>query len=218
MRIRSCDVVIDTDRRQLLRDGREIVLSPKAFQLLLLLADARPKALSKSVLYEALWPDTFVVEANLSNLVGEIRHALGDSAQQARYVRTLHGFGYAFCAEEEGSNVAAALEPPAGYLVLADGRLFTLVAGENVVGRGHDVQLRLDLPGISRRHARIRIGDGAIVVEDLGSKNGTFLNDAPVDGAVAVASGDVIGLGSTQLTFHLAGAEASTETMPREPE
>src|SRR5262245_26530357 len=85
MQFRSADVLIDTDSRQLFRGGDEIALSPKAFQLLAILAFARPRALSKSELHDALWPDTFVVEPNLSNLVGEIRAALTDSPRQPRF-------------------------------------------------------------------------------------------------------------------------------------
>src|SRR5512145_2481085 len=99
MRIRFDSCLIDTDTRQVLRDGHEALLSPKAYRLLMLLVEARPKAVAKEVLCQALWPDTFVVEANLSNLVGEIRAALADSAHHPRFIRTLHGFGYAFSGE-----------------------------------------------------------------------------------------------------------------------
>ena len=81
MRLTFGDCAIDSDRRQVTRGGRAVTLSPKAYQLLTLLLEARPRALSKDALYGALWPDTFVVEANLSNLIGEIRAALGESAQ-----------------------------------------------------------------------------------------------------------------------------------------
>ena len=64
-----------------------------------MLAGARPKALSKKALQERLWPSTFVAEANLSNLVAEIRQALGDNARAPRFIRTVHRFGYAFCGE-----------------------------------------------------------------------------------------------------------------------
>ena len=63
------------------------------------LGPQRPKALSKAEIHKALWPDTFVTETNLANLVVELRAALGDDAQSQRIVRTLPRFGYAFCAE-----------------------------------------------------------------------------------------------------------------------
>ena len=71
----------------------------KRFELLLLLVQQRSRALSKSELQESLWPSTFVGETNLATLVAEIRRALGDSAQEATFVRTVHRFGYRFVAE-----------------------------------------------------------------------------------------------------------------------
>ena len=88
--------VLDEDSRQLLRGGREVHLSPKAFDLLARLIRARPRALSKAELHDHLWPDTFVTDASLGMLVTEIRSALGDKVRRSRYVRTLHRFGYAF--------------------------------------------------------------------------------------------------------------------------
>jgi DNA-binding winged helix-turn-helix (wHTH) protein len=60
------------------------------------MVEAAPRALSKSELLEHLWPGTFVVEANLPHLIAEIREALEDTSRSPRFVRTVHGFGYAF--------------------------------------------------------------------------------------------------------------------------
>ena len=97
---------LDLDTRQLTRDGKEVHLSPKAFDLLAALAEGRPKALSKTVLQQRLWPDTFVAEANLSNLVAEIREALEDAPREPKYIRTAHRFGYAFCGEATSRSAA----------------------------------------------------------------------------------------------------------------
>ena len=99
MRIRFGRFTLDLETRQLTSDGHEIHLEPKAFDLLSALVLERPKALSKADLQERLWPGTFVTEANLSNLVAQIRAALGDPARASTFVRTAHGFGYAFCGE-----------------------------------------------------------------------------------------------------------------------
>ena len=150
MQIRFGDCVIDTETRQVLRKGDEVVLSPKAYRLLILLVEARPKALAKDALCRELWPDTFVVEANLSNLIGEIRAGLGDSAQQARFIRTLHGYGYAFSAEADVTTAVGMEAEVRAYLIKPDGQSVALRESQSVVGRGSDVQVRLDLPGISR--------------------------------------------------------------------
>jgi DNA-binding winged helix-turn-helix (wHTH) protein len=83
VRIRFSPFDLDLDTRQLTRDSHPLELAPKAFDLLVTLVLERPKVLSKAALLQRLWPDTFVEEANLSNLVAEIRHALGDQARAA---------------------------------------------------------------------------------------------------------------------------------------
>jgi DNA-binding winged helix-turn-helix (wHTH) protein len=212
MQIRFADCVIDTETRQVLRNGVAVVLSPKAYRLLVLLVEARPKALAKDALCRALWPDTFVVEANLSNLIGEIRAALGDSAQQPRFIRTLHGHGYAFFADTDVAT-GVGMEPEVrAYLITPDGQALPIREPQSVVGRGSDVQVRLDLPGISRHHARITIVDGQATVEDLQSKNGTLVRGERIAGARPLMSGDELGFGSVRVSFHIASATKSTET------
>ncbi len=116
MRIRFGPFTLDLESRQLTNAGEEIHLEPKAFELLSALVLERPKALSKADLQERLWPGTFVAEANLSNLVAEIRAALGDPARAPKFVRTAHGFGYAFCGDAEPvtdpGDAAPVREPP----------------------------------------------------------------------------------------------------------
>ena len=90
------DFVLDLEAHQLTRAGTPVSLSPKAFQLLGLLVQSHDKALSKTELQDRLWPGTFVVEKNLTNLVSEIREALGDDPMHPRFIRTVHRFGYAF--------------------------------------------------------------------------------------------------------------------------
>ena len=90
------DFVLDLDTHELVRAGAPVSLSPKAFELLDILVENHPKALSKTELQDRLWPGTFVVEKNLTNLVSEIREALGDDPVHPRFIRTVHRFGYAF--------------------------------------------------------------------------------------------------------------------------
>jgi TolB-like protein/Flp pilus assembly protein TadD len=90
---------LDQERRQLLRAGDPVPLEAKAFELLSLLLLRRPRVLSKAQIRDVLWPGTSVGETSLPRLVAEIREALGDDAQQPRFIRTVHGFGYAFSGE-----------------------------------------------------------------------------------------------------------------------
>lgn len=211
MRLRIEDVLIDTDSRQVFRGGRAVPLSPKAYHLLVALVEARPKALSKNELYELLWPVTFVVEANLSNLIGEIRAALNDSTRQPRFIRTVHGFGYAFCGRtvsEEG--------PLAGgsrYWLVCEDQEFPLLPAENLIGRGPEVHVSLDAAGVSRLHARIVISGNEIVLEDAGSKNGTFVGGERIHARRALVPDQVLSFGPVRAVLHAAPAAGSTESV-----
>jgi DNA-binding winged helix-turn-helix (wHTH) protein len=214
------DITFDAEARQLLRDREEIHLSPKAFELLKTLIDQRPRALSKHELHEHLWPATFVSEANLASLVAEIREALGDTARQPRFIRTAYRFGYAFSGHaiedrgaqgDGGARVVdgrAPLSAPVGFCwLINDGKRIPLTPGENVLGRELDGGgIRIDSPTVSRRHASVSISAGGAFLEDLESKNGTYIHGQPVSTAVALKDGDEIRIGSVVLRFRMASA------------
>ena len=212
------EFALDPDTRELLRGRDSIPLSPKAFQLLEILVVSRPKALSKLALQERLWPDTFVVEKNLVNLIAEVRKALDDDATHPRFVRTVHRFGYAFAFREAPTtattnNTTIHEKDVRCRLIWAEGRA-GLSEGEHVLGRDPDLELFLDSPGVSRRHALIRIVGHEATLEDLGSKNGTFVADRRLDSPTRLVDGDVIRVGSVQLTFRAARTWGSTRTEP----
>ena len=117
MRVSFGALVLDSDTRELLRDGALVPLSPKAFELLCLLVAQRPKAMAKSDLQDRLWPKTFVVEKNLANLVGEIRAAIGDDPSNPRFIRTVHRFGYAFREPASECRDQSGCQPPRRSLV-----------------------------------------------------------------------------------------------------
>ncbi len=205
--------LLDLETRELRNGGTAVQLSPKAYQLLEVLVANRPKALSKAALQEQLWPETFVVEKNLVNLIAEIRAALGDDATHPQFIRTVHRFGYAF---REPSELAAHRHmiprPDARFrLVWAGGRA-TLTDGEHVLGRDPDLELFLDSRDISRRHARIRIIGDEATIEDLESKNGTFVAERRLETVTPLADGDSIRIGSVELTFTAIRSRGSTET------
>jgi DNA-binding winged helix-turn-helix (wHTH) protein len=214
MRIRFGECVLDTDTRQLLRDEKEVHLSPKAFELLTLLVASRPKALSKRQLHEAIWPATFVTDDSLARLITEIRAAIGDDARAGRFVRTVYGFGYAFAESATEIRESPALPPSRGCKcwLISDGREIAMADGENVIGRDPQAKVNLESPRVSRRHARIVVKDGEVTLEDIGSKNGTYLRGERIKTITALSSGDEIRIGPFLLTFHGSTAGAPTET------
>ena len=198
MQIRFGVCRLDTDGRRLYRDHDQVHLTPKAFDLLALLIENRHKVLSKAELKEKIWPGIFVSEDGLSRLVNEIRTAIGDDARRPRWIRTVHGFGYAF-AEGDTTPKPDVVRP---FLLRWASREFLLSEGENVIGRDPTADVTIDAPVVSRRHARIVIVDGHARVEDLGSKNGTFVADQRVGTAVTLRDGDQIRVGDHTLVFH----------------
>lgn len=222
MPIRFGDFVLDADRRLLTRDAEAVPLPRKAFDLLELLVAERPRAVTKERIRDRVWPKTFVSESTLNSLLGEVRAALGDDAREPRYIRTVHGFGYAFVAEavedaaaRSGAPLVAA--PAAARLtvrLLWEDRLIPLSPGGNLLGRDEDVTVRIDAPSVSRRHARITVASGApATIEDLGSKNGTWLAGRRLDGTPAdLRDGDVLRLGKVELVFLDTQEKGSTQT------
>jgi DNA-binding winged helix-turn-helix (wHTH) protein len=214
MNVRFEDWVLDRGRRELLRAGRPVALTSKAFQLLGLLLEKRPNVVSKAEIYERLWPSTFVAEVNLSRLVFELRRALVDDSRGSHWIRTVRGFGYAFAGpatEDPPPSGAMAREAGRCRLILRD-REVTLSEGENVLGRSHEAAVWLESTGISRRHARIVVAGETATLEDLGSKNGTFWRENRVSAATPLADGDAIRVGSYSMTFRVISPEESTET------
>jgi DNA-binding winged helix-turn-helix (wHTH) protein len=212
MRLRFADFEFDPDTREVFRDGRPVHVSPKAFALMAALIERRPKALSKDDLHRLLWPDTFVSDANLPNLVAELREALGDDAHEPRIIRTVPRFGYAFAAEAAGESTRrGALSC---RLIWGD-REIALHPGENVIGRDDGAALWIDDSLVSRRHARILVDPTEAVLEDLGSKNGTLLNGRKIHSSTKLADEDLITIGPATFVFRVLRQTASTATAIR---
>jgi len=203
---------LDLAARQLFCGQAEVRLSPKAFDLLKLLVDNRTRAVSKAEIHEALWPDTFVTEANLASLIAELRRGLGDRPQSPLFIRTVHRFGYAFCGEIGAGAAAAAGTEPTCWIVCNDEEI-ALREGENIVGRDPLAAVRVDFPSVSRRHARIMVSPAGASLEDLGSKNGTFLRSERVTTPVALADLDDVRVGSVKMTVRLMRDGATTQTI-----
>jgi DNA-binding winged helix-turn-helix (wHTH) protein len=217
MRCRFSDFVFDSDTRELRRGGVAVPLQPKALRLLEVLLDRRPKALSKTELMELVWPDTFVNESSLARLATEVRAAVGDDARAPRFLRTVYGYGYAWSGEaNDDGDESAKPRPARGIRLVVGPREISLVEGENILGRGEDAIARVDSAKASRHHARIVVRGGRATLEDMGSKNGTFLRGKRVDGATALRDGDEILIGPVVLVFRDAPSSATeTDTSTR---
>lgn len=206
----------DPSRRELLRHGQQVRLSPRAFEALHLLLRRYPEAVSKEDLYATLWPDAFVELTNLNNVIAEIRSAVDDS--EKRVVTTKHRFGYVV--GESVFTDEGAAHPSSRFTLAIGGKTVVLQEGENLVGRADDAVVLIDLPSMSRRHAVIRVAANRAEVQDLHSKNGTFIGNSRVNEVRELRDRDTVCFGSVCGVFRAVPLKGTTvtETSMRGPE
>lgn len=213
MRVSFGDFVLDRGARQLQRGDEKRHLGPKAFDLLELLLDHRPNVVARHRIRDLLWPGTFVAESTLATVVTEVRAALGEDARHPTFVRTVHGVGFAFCGQAVESRPARARASRAvAYRLVLKDREVALDQGENLLGRIEDGAVWLESPTVSRRHARIVVEGGQVVLEDLASKNGTFVRGLRITTPTVLADGDSFRLGRVGMRLRAVQPDEATET------
>jgi DNA-binding winged helix-turn-helix (wHTH) protein len=220
MRLAVEDFVFDSYTREVIRDGSAVPLSPKAFALLELLIRRRPRAVSKEEIHRHLWPGIHVTPSNLANLVTELRSGLGDDAREPRIIRTVQRFGYAF---QANAPATAGPEPrpaqaPFVCRLLWGPREIALEPGENLIGRDQGSIVWIDDESVSRRHARIEVDGEGARVEDLGSKNGTYVSGKKIARLVRLADRDNIKIGPASMIFRIFRKTGSTASTVEESE
>ena len=204
---------LDAQTRQLAEGSQLLHLSPKAFDLLLLLIERRPAVVQKDEIASRIWPGVTVSETSMGGLVKEIRRALRDDPAQPAFIRTAHTVGYAFIARVDGETAPRTTADESSYRswLAWNDRTFSLAPGENIIGRDPRCTVWVDASGVSRRHARIVVTTTESTIEDLGSRNGTSIRRTVVTAPRRLADGDPIRLGATTLTFR----QWSEERAPR---
>jgi DNA-binding winged helix-turn-helix (wHTH) protein len=216
MRLRFAKCVLDTDLRALTRGDQLVQLKPMQYRLLEVLIERRPKAVSQAELRDLLWPDVEMGGTTLARLVSEVRFKIGDTKNEPQLIRTIHRFGYAFCGSVEREPLTSAPRAEkAAYAVQWNKQLVPLAAGENLIGRATDAHISIASPEVSRRHARILVTNQAVTLEDLGSRNGTFLGKHRVTGSVRLKHRDRIRVGPALLVFYVAADEETAEARGR---
>jgi DNA-binding winged helix-turn-helix (wHTH) protein len=208
------EFTLDGDTRRLIRGDREVHVSPKAFELLSALVEHRTRAMARAELHALLWPNTFVLDSNLAGIVAELRRALEDPADHPQFIRTVPRFGYWFVGSLLPAPANRAESGPVTCWILLADRQIALSNGDNILGRAPDAGVWIDEASVSRHHARIRVDASGAFIEDLGSKNGTFLRGERVSGPVPLANGDELRLGTVVLTFRIPSLGEETVAGP----
>lgn len=206
------EFAFDAGARVLLRQGRPVHLSPRGFKLLEILVRNQPRPVPKTVLTSELWPDTFVSDGNLPNVVLELRQALHD--ESAELVRTVYGLGYAFAGDAVNAELPPATEKLGIFRLKLEGREVGLVEGENWIGRGLDCLVQVHCSLASRRHARIVVSGEKATIEDGPSTHGTVVNWERVKSPTPLRNGDLIRIGSVHMTLVMVRPDAPTDRTP----
>jgi len=197
------------------RDGQIVRLRPRAMDVLICLALEAGKLASKQNIIDAVWRTEFVSEHALTQVVAELRSALGDDARNPSYIENIPRRGYRLVAAVTAvaMSVPSARDASLPFKLQGDDCDHPLIQGPNIIGRTGDADISIDLTEVSRCHARILVQGTTATIEDLGSKNGTFLNGERLDQPALLASGDEIWIGRSvaRLRFLIEGEPTMTE-------
>ena len=197
------------------RDGQHVRLRPRAMDVLICLALESGKLASKQNIIDAVWRTEFVSEHALTQVIAELRAALGDDARNPLFIENIPRRGYRLVATVTpvAASVPSARDASLPFKLQDENGDHPLIQGPNVIGRTGDADISIDRTEVSRCHARILVQGTTATIEDLGSKNGTFLNGERLDGPALLANGDEIWIGRSvaRLRFLIEGEPTQTE-------
>lgn len=208
------EFLYDPLNRTLSRGEEEIAMTPKTRDLLALFLENPKRLLTRQTISDRLWPDAAVTDDALRFQVAELRKALGNETQA--FLRTIPREGYRWEAEirreEKAGASAGQLNREPCYRLFLESREVGLEEGENLIGRDSDTTVWIDHTSVSRHHARICVTGERVTLEDLESKNGTFLRGERIERPLSLSDGDTIRIGRVSMTFRVLSRVVSTET------
>lgn len=208
---------LDLVTGELRRSGLRLRLQDQPFRILALLVQRPGELVTREQLREALWPDdVFVdVEHGLNVGIAKLRRALGDVAETPHYVETLERRGYRFMAPVEAIDArdiarsTSSAEARSIAVTIGDDSV-SLGEGVHLIGRDPHGAIWIDSNLVSRRHATITVTAHDVILTDLGSRNGTFVNGQRADAPATLADGDEILVGPARLVVRTTTAPEST--------
>ena len=210
------DWVVEPTLDRISRNGREVRLRPRAMDVLTVLALAGGNLVSKQNLIDDVWRTEFVSDHALTQVIAELRAALGDDARAPTFIENIPRRGYRLVADV--MPVAVSSASPNGatmpFKLLTESGHHPLTQGSTVIGRTDEADICIDRTEVSRCHAMITVQGTTAIIEDLGSKNGTFVNGHQVAGPTPLSNGDEIWIGRSvaRMRFLIEGEPTKTET------
>jgi len=210
--------VFEADLRtaELRRQGVRVRLQSQPFLVLKTLLARPGELVTREELRQAVWPEALFVdfELGLNRAMSRLRRAIGDSASNPRFVETLPQRGYRFIAPVAGQGPGDRSPSLSCYLAWS-GRESILVEGPNVIGRAEDANIQIDADTVSRHQARIVVAGKSATLEDLGSKNGTFLKGRRIEDVEPLRTDVEILFGTFPVFFRLVSPNRTTRTAKR---
>jgi DNA-binding winged helix-turn-helix (wHTH) protein len=202
-RFRVGDWLVEPSLNRLSRADRVVRLDLKAMELLVYLAEHAGEVLSKQRLVDSVWKVEAIADGTLTHAIAQLRKSLGDHARSPTYIETIPKRGYRLIAPVRMTDAAVPVHriTASRFKLAAHDGETALAEGENLIGRDRGASIRIDVPGVSRRHARIIIDGDTAILEDLGSKNGTFLAGRQLARPSRLAHGDEIRIGQSVARF-----------------
>jgi DNA-binding winged helix-turn-helix (wHTH) protein len=214
MRYGFGEFLYDPLNRTLSRGEEEIALTPKTRDLLALFLENPKRLLTRQTISDRLWPDVAVTDDALRFQVAELRKAMGNESEG--FLRTIPREGYRWEVEVRREEKAGARAAPGNtercYRLFLESREVSLEEGENLIGRDSDTAVWIDHTSVSRHHARICVTGERVTLEDLESKNGTYLRGERIGHPLSLSDGDTIRIGRVSMTFRVLSRVVSTET------
>jgi DNA-binding winged helix-turn-helix (wHTH) protein len=214
MLYRFGEFLYDPLNRTLSRGEEEIAMTPKTRDLLALFLENPKRLLTRQAISDRLWPDVAVTDDALRFQVAELRKALGNEGEGS--LRTIPREGYRWEVEIRREEKAGARDGPNKtercYRLFLESREVGLEEGDNLIGRDSDTAVWIDHTSVSRHHARICVTGERVTLEDLESKNGTYLRGERIERPLSLSDGDTIRIGRVSMTFRVLSRVVSTES------
>ena len=213
---------LDLVTGELRKKGVKVPLQEQPFAVLAMLLAHPGELVTREELRAKLWAEAVFVDFDhgLNKAIGKIRHALGDIPESPRFVETLERRGYRFIAPvelaQETRKAPPAVQAPLFVARLVwDDRAIPLAVGSHLLGRDPGCSIWIQSSLVSRRHARLVVDETSLLLEDLGSHNGTFVNGERITAPRPLAHGDEIYVGPVRLIVYLSSSESPTLTSLR---
>lgn len=187
--------LVEPSLNRISNDEISVRLQLKVMDVLVCLAERAGEVVTRQEIIDRVWATEYIADNTLTHAIAEIRAALGDDAREPRYIETIPRRGYRMIAPVAPFDADRVQSGGSVFWLTGAGVELVLHQGENLIGRVPDAHIRIKSPKISRRHARITVNGESAVVEDLGSKNGTFVGGVRVDGPTPLGHADQIRLG-----------------------